>query len=87
LIEWPGVGSFASCCTGDVAGDIGVVRQMLDAFNRGDVPAVIAAFDENSELDEPPETPDGPAPGFPGHDASVSGWRTCGKPPRFSSSQ
>jgi hypothetical protein len=29
---------------------------------------VIAAFDENSELDEPPETSDRPAPGFRGHD-------------------
>jgi ketosteroid isomerase-like protein len=48
--------------------NIEVVREMLDAFNRGDVPGVIAAFDENCELDEPPEMPDRPALGFRGHD-------------------
>ena len=48
--------------------NIDVVRQMLDAFNGGDVPAVLAAFDENCELNEPPEIPDRPALGFRGHD-------------------
>ena len=48
--------------------NVAVVRQMFDAFNRGDVFAVIAAFDENCELDEPPEMPDKPALGFHGHD-------------------
>jgi ketosteroid isomerase-like protein len=55
--------------------NINVVRQMLDAFNRGDVPAVIAAFDENCELHEPPEMPDAPAPGFRGHDG-IREWMT-----------
>jgi ketosteroid isomerase-like protein len=41
---------------------------MLDAFNRGDVPAVIATFDQSCVLSEPPETPDRPAQGFRGHD-------------------
>jgi ketosteroid isomerase-like protein len=45
-----------------------LVRQMLDAFNRGDVAAVIATFDENCKLDEPPEVPDAPTVGFRGHD-------------------
>jgi ketosteroid isomerase-like protein len=48
--------------------DLEVVRQMLDAFNREDVGGVIAAFDENCELYEPPEMPDRPALGFRGHD-------------------
>jgi ketosteroid isomerase-like protein len=55
--------------------NIDVVREMLDAFNRGDVPAVIAAFDENCELDEPPEMPDRPAVGFHGHDG-IRKWMT-----------
>ena len=55
--------------------NIDVVRQMIDAFNRGDVPAVIAAFDENCELYEPPEMPDTPAPGFRGHDG-IREWMT-----------
>jgi ketosteroid isomerase-like protein len=48
--------------------NVDVVRQMLDAFNRDDVAAVIAAFDEDCELYEPREVPDRPAPGFRGHD-------------------
>jgi ketosteroid isomerase-like protein len=48
--------------------NIEVVRHMLDAFNRGDVPAVLAAFDRNCELDEPPEMPDRRPGGFRGHD-------------------
>jgi ketosteroid isomerase-like protein len=48
--------------------NIDAVREMLDAFNRGDVRGVIAAFDENCELDEPREVPDRPALGFRGHD-------------------
>ena len=53
--------------------DIDVVHQMLDAFNRGDVPAVLGAFDENCELEEPAEMPDRPALGFRGHDG-VRSW-------------
>ena len=48
--------------------NVDVVRHMLDAFNRGDVPAVLAAFDQNCELDEPPEMPDRRPQGFRGHD-------------------
>ncbi len=48
--------------------NVEVVRHMLDAFNRGDVEAVIAAFDESCELYEPPEVPDRPGRGFRGHD-------------------
>jgi ketosteroid isomerase-like protein len=55
--------------------NVDVVRQMLDAFNRGDVSAVTAAFDEDCELHEPPETPDTPASGFHGHEG-VRQWMT-----------
>jgi ketosteroid isomerase-like protein len=44
-----------------------VVRRMFDAFNRGDVETVVAAFDEGCQLHEPPEMPDTPAEGFRGH--------------------
>ena len=43
-------------------------RAHVDAFNRDDVQAVIAAFDAGCEINEPPEMPDGPATGFHGHD-------------------
>jgi len=45
-----------------------VVRRMLDAFNRDDVEAVLAAFDASCEINEPLEMPDSPATGFRGHD-------------------
>jgi ketosteroid isomerase-like protein len=48
--------------------NIDVVRRMLGAFNRGAVPAVVSAFDENCEIDAPPEVPDRPPVGFRGHD-------------------
>jgi ketosteroid isomerase-like protein len=48
--------------------DVEAVRRMLEAFNRDDVEAVVAAFDEDCELDEPPEMPDSPATGYRGHD-------------------
>jgi ketosteroid isomerase-like protein len=54
---------------------IDLVRQMLDAFNRGDVGAVIASFDEDCELYEPGEMPDTPAGGFRGH-AGIREWMT-----------
>jgi ketosteroid isomerase-like protein len=44
-----------------------VVRKMLDAFNRDDVDAVIASFDERCEIIEPFEMPDRPVGGFHGH--------------------
>jgi ketosteroid isomerase-like protein len=47
--------------------NVEIVRRMLDAFNRGDVAGVVAAFAEGCELHEPPETPDTPADGFRGH--------------------
>jgi ketosteroid isomerase-like protein len=48
-----------------------VFRRMLDAFNRGDVAAVVAAFDERCELHEPPEMVD--SAGFHGHDG-IRAW-------------
>jgi ketosteroid isomerase-like protein len=48
--------------------NVEVIRQMLDAFNRGDVAAVVASFDGSCELHEPPEMPDRPPRGFRGHD-------------------
>ena len=51
------------------------MRRMLDAFNRGDVAAVTATFEENCELHEPPETPDTPTAGFRGHDG-IREWMT-----------
>ena len=45
-----------------------VARRMLDAFNRGDVDAVIATFDEGCLLEEPREMPDRPSRGFRGHE-------------------
>ena len=44
------------------------VRGMLSAFNEGDVEAVLAAFDEDCQVEEPPEMPDRPARGFLGHE-------------------
>ena len=55
--------------------NIEVVRHTIDAFNRGDVAAVIAAFDESCEVFEPPEMPDTPTVGFRGHDG-VRDWMT-----------
>ena len=53
--------------------DVEVVRDMLQAFNDGDVDGVIAAFDERCELSEPPEVPDTPGRGFRGHDG-IRSW-------------
>jgi ketosteroid isomerase-like protein len=46
--------------------NVELVRRVLDAFNRGDVDAVIAAFDADCEIVEPPEMPDSPAVGYRG---------------------
>jgi ketosteroid isomerase-like protein len=48
--------------------NVELVGRMLAAFNRDDVEAVIAAFDESCEINEPLEMPDSPATGFRGHD-------------------
>ncbi len=48
--------------------NVEVVRLMLDAFNRGDVDAVVAAFGEGCVVEEPREMPDSPSRGFRGHD-------------------
>jgi ketosteroid isomerase-like protein len=48
--------------------NVDVVRRMIDAFNRGDVDAVIATFDEDCVVEEPMEMPDSPSQGFRGHD-------------------
>ena len=47
--------------------NVEVVRRMLAAFNRGDLDAVVATFDKECVLSEPPETPDRPTGGFCGH--------------------
>ena len=49
-------------------GNAEIVEGMLEAFNRGDVDGVIAAFDETCQIEEPPEMPDSPAGGYRGHD-------------------
>ena len=53
--------------------NVEIVERLLEAFNRGDEEAVIAAFDEGCELDEPPEMPDRPRSGFRGHEG-VRAW-------------
>jgi ketosteroid isomerase-like protein len=53
--------------------NVEVARRMLDAFNRDDVEAVIAAFDEDCEIREPPEMPDSPVVGYRGH-AGIREW-------------
>jgi ketosteroid isomerase-like protein len=52
---------------------IAVVRGLFEAFNRGDVDAVLAAFDEDCRLYEPPEMPDTPTEGYRGHDG-IRAW-------------
>jgi ketosteroid isomerase-like protein len=47
--------------------DLDSVREMLAAFNRGDVEAVLGTFDDQCELTEPREVPDRPPRGFRGH--------------------
>jgi ketosteroid isomerase-like protein len=49
------------------AGNVEVLRRMLDAFNRDDVEAVLAAFADDCEIVEPPEMPDSPPVGYHGH--------------------
>ena len=53
--------------------NVEVVRRMLDAFNRDDVEAVIAAFYEDCEIREPAEVPDRPVNGYRGH-AGIRDW-------------
>jgi ketosteroid isomerase-like protein len=50
-----------------------VVQRLLDAFNRDDADAVVALFDEDCVLREPPEMPDSPPEGFRGHDG-IRAW-------------
>ena len=45
-----------------------IVRRMLEAFNRDDPDAVVAAFVDDCQLFEPPEMPDRPSLGFRGHE-------------------
>ena len=47
--------------------NVEVMRRMLEAFNRGDVESVVAEFDEDCEVFEPPEMPDRLASGYRGH--------------------
>ena len=48
--------------------NVEIVQRMLEAFNRDDPDAVVAAFVEDCELHEPPEMPDRPTLGFRGYD-------------------
>ena len=48
--------------------NVDLVRRMFDAFNRGDVDAVVATFGEGCLVEEPLEMPDSPSLGFRGHD-------------------
>jgi ketosteroid isomerase-like protein len=48
--------------------NVEVVRRMVEAFNRDDSDAVVAAFAQDCELHEPPEMPDRLPRGFRGHD-------------------
>jgi ketosteroid isomerase-like protein len=47
---------------------VDVVKHLFEAFNRGEVEAVVDAFDPDCELYEPREMPDTPADGYRGHD-------------------
>jgi limonene-1,2-epoxide hydrolase len=47
--------------------NVEVVRDMLDAFNRDDLEAVIASYEDGCEIVEPPEMPDSRVLGFQGH--------------------
>lgn len=53
--------------------EIEAVRRMFDAFNRGDVEAVLEAFDPECVLNEPAEVPDRPTAGFRGREG-IRAW-------------
>lgn len=57
----------------DSQANVELLRRVLDAFNRDDVDAVIAGFDDDCEILEPPEMPDSPAVGYRGH-AGIREW-------------
>ena len=48
--------------------NVEVVRRLVEAFNRDDIDAVLAAFTGDCEIDEPPQMPDSPAGGYRGAD-------------------
>jgi ketosteroid isomerase-like protein len=48
--------------------NVGVVRRLVEAFNRGDVDTVVAAFTVDCRIEEPPQMPDSPAGGYQGPD-------------------
>ena len=50
-----------------------LVQRLLDAFNRDDVDAVLAAFAEDCRIEEPPQMPDSPPKGYLGHEG-VRDW-------------
>jgi len=47
--------------------NVEVVRRLVDAFNRDDTDTVLATFDADCEINEPPQMPDSPATGYRGH--------------------
>jgi ketosteroid isomerase-like protein len=53
--------------------NVELMQRMLGAFNGDDVHGVLATFDEDCMIVEPPEMPDTPHQGFRGHDG-VRAW-------------
>jgi ketosteroid isomerase-like protein len=54
-------------------GSIELMQRLLTAFNGDDVEGVLATFDPECTIIEPPEMPDTPREGFRGHDG-VRAW-------------
>lgn len=55
------------------ADNVEIMERLLTAFNGDDVEGVLATFDEDCTIIEPPEVPDTPRDGFRGHDG-VRAW-------------
>ena len=55
------------------ADNVAIMERLVTAFNRDDVEGVLATFDEDCTIIEPPEVPDTPREGFRGHDG-VRAW-------------
>jgi ketosteroid isomerase-like protein len=53
--------------------NVELMHRMLAAFNGDDVEGVLATFDEDCTITEPPEMPDTPREGFRGHEG-VRAW-------------
>ena len=66
-------GAVRAFCDAVTNEDVELMHRMLTAFNGNDVEGVLAAFDEDCTIVEPPEVPDTPQEGFRGHDG-VRAW-------------